>query len=176
MNQAAERVAPEKRALRAAQNFNTVHVHEARQGLAVARPVQAIGVERNRDIVGFDLLGPRAAQRGPRIGAGHSELEAGRQDFETEGIGNPQRLQLVAGHGGNGHRNVLQTLVALLRGNHDFFERALRLCAACRSQNGEHSKRNGGAGKRAVEIHKLSPRIPKNMKARTIPSRLHKAK
>ena len=131
------------------------------EGLAVARPIEAIGVEGNRDIVGFHLLGARAAQGRPRIGAGHSELQTGRQDFETEGIGNSESLEFVAGHGGNGHRNVLQTLVALLRGHHDFFECALRLRAACRSNSDEHGKRHRGTAERTLEVHSLSPEVPK---------------
>ena len=86
-------------------------------------------------------------------------MQAGRQDFEAESVGDAQGLDFVAGHRGYGNGNVLQALVALLRGNHDFLKCALRLRSACRCEDGERKSGHGGAGKRTFEIHKLSPEL-----------------
>ena len=66
VNQPAEGVAPEQRALRSAQHFDAVHIHKACQGLSVARTVEAVGVEGNGDIVGLYLLGAGAARNAGR--------------------------------------------------------------------------------------------------------------
>ena len=107
MHQAAEGVAPEERALRAAQHLHPVHVHEAGQGLGMPGAVDAVRIEGDRHVVGLDLLRARAAHRRPRVGAGQSDLQAWRDGVQPEEVVDAKRPEILAGDGRDGHRDVL---------------------------------------------------------------------
>jgi hypothetical protein len=118
---AADRVAAIERALRPAQDLDPVDEQGSLRGLAVRSGVEAVRIDRDAG-VGAQHIGQAAdaAQAHP-VGAG-VERQAGRKGGEVLDRADAHDVPRRVGEGRNRDRNFLKAFLALLRGDHQFFD------------------------------------------------------
>ena len=139
VDRAADGVASIKGALRTAQNLDAVDEERALAGFGGGRGVDAVAVDGDAAIGGVDVgqaADAAQAELVRRLGV----LEAGGEVGDILNGVEADQVALGAGEGGDGDRDVLQVLLALFSGDHQFPD--------VRAAVGVRRRRRGGVGSR----------------------------
>jgi hypothetical protein len=122
IDRAARGIASVKRALRPAQNLDTLDVVKAAQRRRRARDEDAIGMKSDAALrTGTDVFKTDPAKRNPRDAGGVADIEVRNQALEPFQPTDPTCGKRVARHRRHGGRDVLNRLGALLSGYDDVF-------------------------------------------------------
>ena len=119
---AGHRILAEQGALRAAQDFNALQVHETGAILAATSHVDTVDIHAHGLFEALVVAGTDAAHVNVGVDRCRGDVQVRYIVGQGLHIGNACALQLVALYGGHRDRHVLQALSALLRGNNDFFQ------------------------------------------------------
>ena len=118
---AADGVAAVERALRAAQHFDPIDEDRRFASLHGRGGVDAVRIHRNRAIGGVGVAEAADAAQRDAVGLG-GILQARREVGDVLDRVDPDKVTLFRRKGGHGHRHVLQALLALFSGDHQFFD------------------------------------------------------
>ena len=126
MHDAAGRVAPEEGALRPAQHFHALNVEQLEMQAAHGGLVDVVQVYRDRVFlrIGKVIQANAAQEEVDHAGfcVGNRETQARCHRDHVGRVDEAQFTDCVGGKGGNRDTDLLQILLAPLRGNDDFLE------------------------------------------------------
>ena len=163
VNHPTRRVPPEQRSLRTAQHFDALQVEELKAQSAGGGTVDVVDVHRDGVLVGVgEVVQPHAAQEevdDARLGIWRRVDEPRRHRHDVRAVGEAELADLLVAEGSDRDTDVLEALLALLRGDDDLLETARGLRGRGAGQRGGYGDEEDG-GQLMLSCHGSVPPGP----------------
>ena len=152
VDRAAGRVLAEQRALRALQRFYALQIEARalRHDCELQRHFVEVDADRRAGSERGVLEADAADREDGRAVVRDAVVEASHDLVELRGVGHTEFGELVARHGRDRHADLVEVLLALLRGHDDFFDATaggLGCCLGCRRGRRGFLRKRGREGR-----------------------------